>query len=330
MKTVFYEPPIATKPDKHPIVPLLLINFKKVNFLLLFLILTIFFTFNLLWLSNHDLYLSFKITLLWLSLPISLLIANEYFIDLPFSFFIKMHSYRIIGTDLFSNTKLQIDHHTTNEIYLDVFPQNEDYNDKHFKKLELYYTRLIKFWYAQKNYLFKVRYTFPILAMIISPFIFFCLLSLCSSSKMTSLECYITTTIFLFIFFLSITYHINSLLHSKFYMKKILDELNLIYFDHSEYRHQLKQFLDKNFLIYIHDKNYDQHFCVNTDKDFQNFISNEQFDKEGRNSIVTVFISFILIAFIEMMVNPPSIKSDINNTKPRSYSKSTQRGFYAI
>ena len=261
--------------------------------------------FGIAYLLTNDLKESYKIMFLWLALPVLLIfIANEFLIDIPFYLFIKIHTYRILGTDLFTNTKLKIDHHTKNEIYIDVFPQNRDFSDKKFEELEKDYVRLVKFWYAQSHYLFQVRYFFPLLAMILSPFIFFCLLDTCH--KQDTLHLYISITIFLFIFYLTITYHINSLLHSKFYMGKILQKLNSIYFDHAEYRHQLKQFLDKNFLIYIHDKKYDRHFCVNTDKNFQKFISQEKVDKEGRNSILTVFISFILIAFIEMMVNPPS------------------------
>jgi len=272
----------------------------------------------------QNIYATIHFLTIWLITPFLLVyIANYYLIDIPYSIFLNMHTHTISNGDLFSTTKNQTQHHQKDEIYIDIFPQSEN-QDKEFIKIKMMYIRFIKFWYAQQNYLSKLRYFFPLLASIGGMVYFFCLLNFIQELKLDDSSNMALMGISLTILYFTMSHHINSFLHSKFYMSNILNELNKIYFDSHEYRHQLRLFFDKNFLVYIHDKNYDRHFCVNTSKYFQEFIAEEKFDGEGRNLIITVYISFFMIFFIETSVNilasssPTSIDSKTTHIEQKN------------
>ena len=274
-------------------------SYNKKKVLLILIVLLSVVTFFI----TKDSSASLHFLTIWLITPFLLVyIANYYLIDIPYSIFLNMHTHTITNTDLFSATKLHTNHHQKDEIYIDVFPQSEN-QDQEFVKIKMMYIRFIKFWYAQQNYLSKLRYFFPLLASIGGMIYFFCLLNFIQTLKLDDSSNMALMGISLTILYFTMSHHINSFLHSKFYMSNILNELNKIYFDSHEYRHQLRLFFDKNFLVYIHDKNYDRHFCVNTSKYFQEFIAQEKFDGEGRNLIITVYISFFMIFFIETSVN---------------------------
>ncbi|CAA6821079.1 MAG: Unknown protein [uncultured Sulfurovum sp.] len=271
----------------------------------------------LMFMLTKEIYLSYSLVLFLSFLPFALIIiANRYLIDIPYALFVNFKVFSVYNIDLFTNTNQAIDHHKEELIYIDVYSLSEGFEEQTYKNIKKHYIRLIKFWYAQENYLFKLRYYFPVLALVLGIFLFFILLFILRKFMPTLLFLEHSTimSIYLVIFYLSVTYHINSFLQSKFYMRNILKELNHIWFDNYEYRHQVKIFLDQNFLIYIHDRRDDRHICVNTNKSFQDFISKEKFDKEGRNGILTVFISFILILFIEVLVNAEVPYEAINSS----------------
>jgi hypothetical protein len=230
-------------------------------------ILTIFLTIATLVITSNII-ATIHLIAIWLFAPFLLIhIANNYLIDIPYKIFIKIHTHTLNNLDLFSTAKEETRHHEEDEIYIDIIPQTDDQSED-FLKLQAMYLRLIKFWYTQKNYQFKLRYFFPLLASIGGIFYFFYLLNFIQNGifipndieGMHNIEKMALMTISLTIFYFTMTHHINSFLHSKFYMNNILDELNEIYFDNHEYRHQIKLIFDKNFLVYIHDKNYDKHF----------------------------------------------------------------------
>jgi len=288
------------------------ISSKKRWYLLLFILIALF----ILYLTTQGLLISYHILVLLILLPYLLIaFANKYLMDIPYALFANIQVFSLYNIDLFTSTQKERSHHKAELIYIDVFSLSEEFEDENYKEIKIHYIRLVKFWYIQKNYTFKLRYYFPILALILGISIFYLILFTIRTFLpcIEYLEKTLLMTIYLAIFYLSVTFHINSFLQSKFYMGNILDALNKIYFDNQEYRHQLKLFLDKNFLIYIHDRHYDRHTCVNTDKNFQKFISKEKFDKEGRNGILTVFLSFILILFIEVLVNVQAPKQTSEN-----------------
>jgi len=276
---------------------------NRIKVFLLFLTLILF---SILYLITKKIFISYHLFILLTLLPYLLIVfANKYLLDIPYALFANIQVSSLYNIDLFSSTQKETNHHEKELIYIDVFSLSEEFEDENYKKIKTHYIRFIKFWYIQKNYIFKLRYYFPTLALILGISIFYLILFTIRTflPSINYLENMLLMTLYLAIFYLSVTFHINSFLQSKFYMGNILYALNKIYFDTQEYRHQLKFFLDKNFLIYIHDRHYDRHTCVNTNKDFQKFISKEKYDKEGRNSILTVFLSFILILFIEVTVN---------------------------
>jgi len=273
--------------------------------------------------TSNSIFQSIHLMTIWLFTPfLFTFITNKYLIDLPYKFFLNMHTHTLKNVDLFSSTKKITEHHTKDDIYIDIILQTEESDDE-LLKIKTMYLRLIKFWYAQKNYIFKLRYYFPLFISLSSIIYFFYLLDFIKTINIIhntdttiGIQQMALVSISLTIFYFTMTHHINNFLHSKFYMSNILDQLNKIYFDKHEYKQQLKLFLDKNFLIYIHDRNHDKHFCVNESKDFQNFISNEVSDEEGRNLIIMVYISFFIILFIETstgdLLNSPN--SPKNNT----------------
>ena len=232
-------------------------------------------------------------------------LINRYFIDMPFRLFLNMRTHIIKNVDLFTSTKEYTSHHKQNHIYIDIIPLAETYgNDEEFLKIQTMYLRLVKFWYAQKNYTFKLRYYFPLLITLGGLVYFFYLLNFIEYiPKIEFDQKYMLMILSLTMLYLSMSHHIHTFLNSRFYMQNILKELDSTYFNDQEYRQQIQLFLDKNFLIYIHDKHQDTHFCLNESKDFREFISQEKVDEEGRNLIVMVYISFFMILFIEVMVN---------------------------
>ena len=276
------------------------------------------------YLTDHKFTIAYHLFILFALLPFLLnVIANHHLLDIPFWLFLNMQTYTYNNVNLFTNTKGQKEHHTTDAIYIDLFFLNQEGEDKKLHAIAKEYLRLIKFWYAYENYRFKIRYFFPLLGLSLSVFIYLWSLFFFNSQckDIEYLPHISIMSIYLLILFFSINLHANNFLSSKFYMGNILDKLNQIYFDQHEYRHQIKLFLDKNFLIYIHDRNYDQELCVNTSKSFQKFISKETLDKEGRNNILTIFISFIMIFLIEVLVNVQHPNIDKNNTKEEKCSK---------
>ena len=252
---------------------------------------------------------SLHLTIIWLFLPFSFTyILNRFFIDIPYKYFLNIHTSTIKGVDLFTSTKQITKHHRKDDIYIDIIQQTKlpdsKIAEKDYLKIQTMYLRLIKFWYAQKNYTFKLRYYFPIFISIISLVYFFYLLDFIheiqkNSSSIEGIQSMGAIGISLTVLYFTMSHHINSFLHSEFYTSSILKELNKVYFDKHNHKQQLKLFLDKNFLIYIHDKKHDTHFCVNESKDFQDFISTKKADEEGRNLIIMVYISFFMILFIE-------------------------------
>jgi hypothetical protein len=260
-----------------------------------------------LYVISEQLLLSYHLLLLFSVLPFILIaITNLHLLDIPYNFFLDMEVTSLYNLDLFTHTHHVTEHHKEKEkIYIDVFSLSEGFQDKKFKSIKNHYIRLVKFWYAHEYYLFKLRYYFPVLALLFGIMLFFIALYTLkiNLSTPTYLEVTSIMSLFLAIFYLSVTFHVNSFLHSKFYMGNILKALNDTHYDNHEYRHQLRLFLDKNFLIYVHDRKHDRYICVNNNKSFQDLISKEKFDKEGRNHILTVFISFILILLIEVLVN---------------------------
>ena len=247
-------------------------------------------------------------------------LTNRYFIDIPFRIFLNMRTHIIKNVDLFTSVKEYTEHHTKNDIYIDIVPLAETYgNDEEFLKIQTMYLRLVKFWYAQKNYTFKLRYYFPLLITLGGLVYFFYLLNFINDIPDIEFDQqYMLMILSLTMLYLSMSHHIHTFLNSRFYMQNILQELDSTYFNNQEYRQQIQLFLDKNFLIYIHDKHQDTHFCLNESKDFQEFISQEKVDEEGRNLIVMVYISFFMILFIEVMVNRYQPPSDNNNSSPTS------------
>lgn len=256
-----------------------------------------------------------------------------------------MHTHTLENVDLFTSPKQILEHHTQDEIYIDIVQKTKVPTKatakKDYMKIQNMYLRLIKFWYAQTNYTFKLRYYFPLLISIASLIYFFYILDFthslqeASSDKtldipvITGIQTMFLISISLTVLYFTMSLHINNFLHSNFYTKNILKELNKIYFDKHDHRQQLKLFFDKNFLVYIHDKHHDNHFCVNENKHFQDFISNKKGDEEGRNLIIMVYISFFMILFIETATGdllgadgddnksktaPISLHSNINQT----------------
>lgn len=270
---------------------------------------------------------SFHLAIIWLIFPfIFSFLLNRFFIDIPYHYFLKMHTHTLTNIDLFSATKNTTKHHTKDEIYIDVVQQAEiptkPEAKKDYLKIQNMYLRLIKFWYAQKNYTFNLRYYFPLLISFGSLIYFFYilyfthLLQANSCNQITGIDTMALIAISLSILYFTMSSHINNFLHSDFYTNSILKELNKIYFDKHDHRQQLKLFLDKNFLVYIHDKQHDNYFCVNESKDFQNFIFNKKGDEEGRNLIIMVYISFFMILFIETSTGDLlNISSDDNKTQ---------------
>jgi len=295
------------------------------NRIKIFLLLLTLMLFEILYFITENFFISYHLYILLTLLPYLLIIfANKYLLDIPYALFANIKVSSLYNIDLFTTTQKETNHHKKELVYIDVFSLSEEFEDANYKKIKTHYIRFIKFWYIQKNYIFKLRYYFPILALILGISIFYLILFTVRAllPSIDYLENTLLMTLYLAIFYLSVTFHINSFLQSKFYMGNILDALNKIYFDKQEYRHQLKFFLDKNFLIYIHDRHYDRHTCVNTNEDFQKFISKEKYDKEGRNSILTVFLSFILILFIEVLVNiQPASSQKANENQSQNIQK---------
>jgi hypothetical protein len=274
-----------------------------------------------------DFEISLHILSIWFLAPFILIYcANEHLLDIPFRWFIKIHTYTTNSTNLFTDTKSYTAHHIKDDIYIDVFIKNTNFKEKKFIEIKTQYLRLIKFWYTQKNYLFKLRFFFPLLMIFIGSLYFFYLLNYINNccQIITPLNKLTIMGISLILFFLTMSYHINNFLDSKFYMGNILKKLNKIYFDNLEYKHQLRLFLDKHLLVYIHDRYHDRHFCVNTSKDFQNFIAQEKQDEQGRNMIITVYTTFIMILFIEIFVNPPP-STPSNQKNPLTLSTQIER-----
>ncbi len=232
-------------------------------------------------------------------------LANQYLIDIPFRIFLNMRTHIIKNIDLFTSVKEHTEHHKKNHIYIDIVPLAEtDKDSEEFLKIQTMYIRLVKFWYAQKNYIFKLRYYFPLLITLSGLIYFFYLLDFIEDIPDIKFDQkYMLMILSLSMLYFVMSHHIHTFLNSRFYMQNILKELDRTYFNNQEYRQQIKLFLDRNFLIYIHDKQQDTHFCLNESKDFQEFIAQERADEEGRNLIVMVYISFFMILFIEVMVN---------------------------
>ena len=265
-----------------------------------------------------DLQITLHILIIWFLAPFILIYcANEHLLDIPFRWFLKIHTYTTSATNLFTDTKAYTEHHVKDDIYIDVFIKNTNFKEKKFIEIKTQYLRLIKFWYTQRNYLFRLRFFFPLLMIFIGSLYFFYLLDYINNccDIIVTFDKLIIMGISLILFFLTMSYHINNFLDSKFYMGNILKKLNKIYFDNLEYKHQLRLFLDKHLLIYIHDRYHDRHFCVNNSKDFQSFIAEEKQDEQGRNMIITIYTTFIMILFIEIFVNiPTKPSSNENNT----------------
>lgn len=60
---------------------------------------------------------SLHLTMIWLFLPfLFTYILNRFCIDLPYKFFLKMHTFTLKGIDLFSSTKQVTRHHIKDEI----------------------------------------------------------------------------------------------------------------------------------------------------------------------------------------------------------------------
>ncbi|HHD82295.1 MAG TPA: hypothetical protein ENK94_03795 [Campylobacterales bacterium] len=307
--------------------------FKKIlYFLLSFIVLISITNFILTYKMDNFFYLdtlniSFHFSVIWLFLPFLFsFLLNHYFIDLPYKLFLKIHTTTFSKVNLFTSTKQLQEHHTKDEIYIDIIPQTStktlnESAKKEFMKIQNMYLRLIKFWYVQKHYTFKLRYYFPLLISFSSLLYFFYILSFthCLQQNANGIIDGIQTmgliAITLSILYFTMSSHINNFLHSDFYTNAILKELNKIYFDRHDHRQQLKLFFDKNFLVYIHDKQHDNHFCINDNKDFQNFIFNKKGDEEGRNLIIMVYISFFMILFIETSTGD-LLGLDSNSTKP--------------
>ncbi|HIP11266.1 MAG TPA: hypothetical protein EYG73_00970 [Arcobacter sp.] len=275
---------------------------------------------------------SFHLSIIWIFLPFFFnYILSRFGIDIPYKFFLNMHTATLQDTNLFSSTKQLTEHHEKDEIYIDIIQQTEVPHSKiekqDYLKIQNMYLRLIKFWYAQKNYKFRLRSSFSILISIGSILYFFYLLDFMHNVQESShgdilgIQSMGVIAISLTILYFTMSYHINSFLNSEFYSSSILKELNKVYFDKHNHRQQLKLFLDKNFLVYIHDKHHDNHFCVNESQDFQNFISNKEADEEGRNLIIMVYISFFMILFIETSTGDLLNSPDNNDTKTHIHDK---------
>ena len=268
---------------------------------------------------------SLHLTVTWLFLPfLFTFILNRFCMDLPYKYFLKMNTTTLKNIDLFTATKQELDHHTKDEIYIDIIQQTElptsKIAEKDYLKIQNMYLRLIKFWYAQKNYTFKLRYYFPLFISLVSLIYFYYILDFLHAMQIdkcnhiSGIQTMSIIGISLTILYFTMSHHINSFLHSEFYTSSILKELNKVYFDKHDHKQQLKLFLDKNFLIYIHDKQHDTHFCVNESEDFQNFISKKKADEEGRNLIIMVYISFFMILFIETSTGDLLNIEDNNST----------------
>jgi len=285
--------------------------------------------------STKRIFESIHLVLLWIFFFFFFTyLCNRYFIDVPFRLFLNMHTHTITNIDLFSPTKEITEHHKKDDIYIDVIPLTEKQDeDENFNKIQTMYLRLVKFWYAQKYYTFKLRYFFPLLITFASLIYFFYLLDFINdiptdsnNSKIEFDQQYGLMMLSLTILYFTMSHHIHNFLNSRFYMNSIVKELNKIYFDHHQYRQQILLFLDSNLLIYIHDRNQDTHFCLNESKDFKEFINEERADEEGRNLIVMVYISFFMILFIEIMANryqpPPSpVKKSTLTVTTQQYIK---------
>lgn len=303
---------------------------RSKKLILLILLALMFWT--LLQLTGEKTIVAYHLFILFTLLPFLLnVIANHYLIDMPFWLFLNMETYTFNKVTLFTNTKGKKEHHNTDAIYIDLFFLNQEGENKELHNISKEYLRLIKFWYAYENYRFKVRYFFPILGLMLSVIIYLKSLFFINETMycIEYLNHMSIMSIYLLILFFSINLHANNFLSSKFYMGNILHKLNQIYFDQYEYKQQVKLFLDKNFLVYIHDRNYDQELCVNTSKSFQKFISKETLDKEGRNNILTIFISFVMIFLIEVLVNvqhvQPTVPTQLNNSTKQGECNETKQ-----
>ena len=130
--------------------------------------------FFILYAITQDLFVSYHLFILLTLLPFLLIVfANKYLLDIPYALFTNIQVFSLYNIDLFTTTQKETSHHKEELIYIDVFSLSEEFEDKNYKKIKTHYIRFIKFWYIQKNYLFKLRYYFPILALVLGISIFY-------------------------------------------------------------------------------------------------------------------------------------------------------------
>jgi len=233
----------------------------------------------------------------------------KYFLPFLYDKIFKYKAVNIKNHDFFTSEydyykKLQNDKNSTNIVFIvtPVTKLKKAYNEnltQKYKALKQEFIYLAFFWYAYEKEKVKLRSTLPLYAFILS-FIFF-LANLYILNFLSSNFFKISLAVsFLIILYFLMLKHINNLLDPNYYIqsiKHLFKESNINFKSKNTYQ-QIFTYLDKTFLINIYDIKSNSFICLNQSPEFEKFIINAYLDKEGRDTIINIFISVFIMIYI--------------------------------
>jgi len=183
----------------------------------------------------------------------------------------------------------------------------EGQREENFRRVKRGLIRLIYFWYAYQFERVYLRFLLPLFAIMVSGVAFGVTLLILDSLELefhSNVVKMVLVTLFLIVLYISMLYHINTLLNPQYYfwyMDRLFRE-SRIKFRGPNYRQKILLFLDRNFLITIFDEKYDRRMVLNSSSDFERFVIEGEIDLEGRNTIVNIFVSLFMVVYLTIFV----------------------------
>ncbi|MRI83012.1 MAG: hypothetical protein C6I00_01200 [Nitratiruptor sp.] len=249
--------------------------------------------------------------LILVAIPYLLLVFAYNHLDRFFTKIFKFQTYTLLNHDLYTNRtdrflllqkrvpKLQ------GQIFFLITPliAPKSQEEEGFIQIKRAFIRLIHFWYAHEFEKVQLWATLPLFAIVLSAIAFAITLFILDSMEFPYYENVtkmILATIFLTILYISMLYHINTLLNPKYYLWQIdrLFRRLSIKFKGPNQRQKVLLFLDKNFLIEIYDTKSESFLTLNSSRAFERFILFGKLDRAGRNNVVNIFVSLFMVLYL--------------------------------